>query len=141
MQIAFFSNFMNHHQLYFCLEMRKRLGEGFTFVATEDVPAERLELGYYDLNHRYDFILNAQDSPENAAKALELAKTCDVMIFGAAPESYLRERMKANKLTFRFTERPLKTGRSKLLRPKTLKRMLQTHTKYCFKKFFLLNCH
>ena len=138
MKIVFFSNFMNHHQLYFCLEMQKRLGEGFTFVATEDVPAERLALGYYDLNHRYDFILNAQDSPENAAKAKKLAETCDVMILGSAPEDYLRERMKANKLTFRFTERPLKTGRGRLLRPRSLKWMLQTHTKYCFKKLYLL---
>ena len=138
MKIAFFSNFMNHHQLYFCLEMQKRLGDGFTFVATEDVPAERLELGYYDLNHRYDFILNAQDSPENEAKAKALAETCDIMILGSAPETYLRERMKANKLTFRFTERPLKTGRGRLLYPKCLKWMLQTHTKYCFKKLYLL---
>ena len=138
MKVAFYSNFMNHHQLYFCLEMQKRLGDGFTFVANEEIPNEQRNLGYRDLNHQYDFILNAQDSAENAAKALQLARECDVMIIGSAPEIYVKERMKYNKLTFRFCERPLKAGRWKLLQPKMLFIMLQTHTKYCFKKLYML---
>lgn len=138
LKVAFFSNFMNHHQLYFCMEMHKKLGDNFVFVATEAVPEERLKLGYYDLNHKYDFILNAYDSKENAEKAMALAKECDVAIIGSAPEIYLKERMKRNKLTFRATERPLKQGRLEIFRPHTLSRMLKTHTKYSLKRLYLL---
>lgn len=138
MKVAFFSNFMNHHQLYFCLEMQKRLGDGFTFVATEEVPEEQLKLGYYDLNHKYDFILNSHDSEENAAKAMTLAKECDVMIIGSAPEVYLQERMKLNKLSFRFNERPLKEGKRKIFNPHTFSRMYKMHTRYVFKNLYML---
>ena len=138
MTVAFFSNFMNHHQLYFCLEMRKRLGADFVFVATEEVPDEQKRLGYHDLNHKYDFILNAHDSEENAAKAMTLAKECDVMIIGSAPEAYLQERMKRNKLSFRFNERPLKAGRKTIFNPHTLSRMFKMHTRYVFKNLYML---
>ena len=45
-KVTFFSNFLNHHQLPFCIAM-DRLTEGqFTFVATTPVPQERLKMGY-----------------------------------------------------------------------------------------------
>ena len=50
MKITFYSNFLNHHQLPFCQEMVRKLGEDFKFVATEKIPLERLQLGYEDIN-------------------------------------------------------------------------------------------
>ena len=57
MKITFFSNFLNHHQLPFCLEMCKLTENQFTFVATERIPQERIDMGYADMNVAYDFVL------------------------------------------------------------------------------------
>ena len=37
MKVAFYSNYLNHHQLPFCLEMVKSLGDDFKFIATEKI--------------------------------------------------------------------------------------------------------
>jgi len=51
MKVTFYSNFMNHHQLPFCLEMVKILGEGFKFIATQPIDRERTSMGYRGMNH------------------------------------------------------------------------------------------
>jgi len=138
MKISFYSNYLTHHQLPFCLEMGKRLGENFTFIATEQIEEERIKLGYEDLNNKYSFVLNAYEGDEKEQKALALAKESDIVIFGSAPERYLMKRMKENKLSFRYTERPLKKGRWKLFNPHVLNTMLHLHTRYACKKLYLL---
>lgn len=44
MRVAFFSNYLNHHQLPFCLAMDRTTNGQFTFVATK--PIARRALGY-----------------------------------------------------------------------------------------------
>ncbi|MBO7519735.1 MAG: glycosyltransferase family 4 protein, partial [Clostridia bacterium] len=58
--------------------------------------------------------------------------------FGAAPEEYISERAKLNKLSYRYCERPLKDGRKYLLKPKKLYGMIKTDTRYIFKRVYLL---
>jgi DNA helicase-2/ATP-dependent DNA helicase PcrA len=41
MTIAFFSNYLTHHQIPFCLEMQKREDVSFFFVSTEEMEEER----------------------------------------------------------------------------------------------------
>ena len=41
MKIAFYTNFLTHHQLPFCLEMYKKYGNDFIFVSTEKINEER----------------------------------------------------------------------------------------------------
>lgn len=115
-RFCFFSNYLTHHQLPFCLEMVKLTGGGFVFVETEALPQERKELGYKSLGEQYDFVLNATKGVELEKQAMEIAKSADVMIFGSAPEKYLRARMKENKLTFRYSERLFKRGEHDVLR-------------------------
>ena len=138
MTVAFFSNYLTHHQLPFCLEMQSRIGGDFAFVATEEIEQERISLGYEDMNHKYSFVANAHDSEIMKSEALRLARECDVVIFGSAPEFYLQERMKLNKLTFRYCERPLKKGRHRIFNPRVLNTMLHMHTAYSLKKLYLL---
>lgn len=107
MKVTFFSNFMNHHQLPFCKEMVKLLGNDFKFVATEDIPVERKELGYESMNDKFDFIIKAY---ENDLKAFQLAIDSDVVIIGSAPDKYIKERIKQKKLVFRYSERIHKSG-------------------------------
>lgn len=115
-RFCFFSNYLNHHQLPFCLEMVKLTGGSFVFVETEELPQKRKELGYKSLGEQYDFVLNATKGVEFEKQAMEIAKSADVMIFGSAPEKYLRARMKENKLTFRYSERLFKRGERDALR-------------------------
>lgn len=86
MKITFFSNFLNHHQLPFCLEMNKKANVEFRFVATEAIPEERLKLGYENMNSSYDFVIRAYESEEEYQRALALAYESDVVIIGSAPE-------------------------------------------------------
>lgn len=105
MKVTFFSNYLNHHQLPFCLEMKKILNDNFKFVATERISLERINLGYEDMNSTYDFVVRAY---ENEKEAYELALNSDVVIIGSAPTKYINKRLKNNKLTFRYSERIFK---------------------------------
>ena len=105
MKIVFFSNYMTHHQLPFCLEMIKLADVEFIFVCTEKIPQQRLDFGYEDLNLKYDFILRAYESQNEKIQAKKLADEADVVIVGSAPMEYVFDRLKKKKLTFRCTER------------------------------------
>lgn len=50
MKVTFYSNFLTHHQLSFCLEMKKILGDNFKFVSTMKIFKWRLDLGFKDLD-------------------------------------------------------------------------------------------
>lgn len=110
MKIVFFSNYLNHHQLPFCLALYKYLNQNFVFVATERVSEKRIALGYADLDHMYPFVLTTYDNSQNEMIAEELAQSCDVMIYGDAPDKYLFIRQDKKKLTFRYSERFFKKG-------------------------------
>lgn len=107
MKITFFSNYLNHHQLPFCLEMAERLGEDFKFVVTTKISEKRLKLGYKDMDNDYPFVVKAYD---DGKKALEIGNESDVVIIGSAPTMYIKERLKEGKLTFRYSERIFKKG-------------------------------
>lgn len=65
MTIAFFSNFLNHHQLPLCLEFIRNIGkDNFRFVACERIEDERVQMGYEDMNVKYPFVLRAYESEE-----------------------------------------------------------------------------
>lgn len=138
MKVAFYSNFMNHHQLPFCLAMDRLTNGQFTFVATTPVPQERLSMGYHDMNKAYPFVLTTYDSEENLKAAMELAIDSDVIVTGSAPEVYTQIRAETNKLTFRYSERIYKRGLWQVLSPRGLKAMLKHHRKYINKPVNML---
>lgn len=108
MNIVFVSCYLNNHQLPFCKAMLKLTGGNFTFISTEPVSQMRLDLGYEDMDHKYPFVLTTYDSEENKARAHKLANESDIVILGSGPDEYIEERLKNNKLTFKYTERPYK---------------------------------
>ena len=138
MKITFFSNFLNHHQLPFCLAMDRLTGGKFTFVATTPVPQERLQLGYHDMNKQYPFVLTTYDSVENERIAQELAVESDVIITGSAPEKYTAMRLKKNKLTFRYSERFYKKGLSLIRFPRALAGAWLYHGRFQSKPLHML---
>ena len=103
MKVVFISNYYNHHQAPFCLNMFKLLGENFIFIATEKIPEERLNLGYKQLNEK--FVLHAYYSKANHNKAKKLVDDADVVIIGSASDEYIIQRILEKKLTFRYSER------------------------------------
>ena len=94
MKIAFISNYLNHHQLPFCIEMCKKTNNEFYFIATQTISKERLSLGYEDMNAKYPFVIETYKNNAEKQKALEYAKKCDIVIIGSAPDEYIEERLK-----------------------------------------------
>lgn len=113
---CFLSNYLTHHQLPFCLEMMKLTDGFFTFIETDELPQERKDMGYATLGDQYDFVIHACRSDAERKHALQLAYDADVVIIGSAPDTYIRKRLKANKLTFRYSERIFKHGVHDVLR-------------------------
>ena len=138
MEIAFFSNFLNHHQLPLCEAFLAQDEVKFTFVATEPIPNERQNMGYADINKKYSFVLCAYENEENLRKAEDLAKNCDLMIFGSAPQIYLELRMAGNKLVFYFSERILKKGSWRRFIPITYKKIYNGYIRYKDKNLYVL---
>lgn len=138
MKVAFFSNYLNHHQLPFCLAMDKLTQGQFTFVATKRIGDGRLALGYKDMDKQYPFVLTTYDDEENEKKARQLARDCDVVITGSAPEVYTKIRIAENKLTFRYSERIYRRGWWRAFAPRGLAFMLNNHTRYRKKALYML---
>ena len=105
MKVVFISCFLTHHQVPFCLEMQKRLGEDFKFISTEKIFQWRLDLGFKDLDSEYDFVVKAYESDESYKEAEKLALESDVVIIGSTTDHLIVERLKQDKLIFRYRAR------------------------------------
>jgi glycosyltransferase involved in cell wall biosynthesis len=127
MKIAFFSNFMSHHQLPLCLSLKK-YSSSFHFIASRPIPDKKLKIGYDDMNNA-DFVIRAY---ENTAEAQihALLFDSDIVIFGDGSEKYLPLRMAESKLSFLYTERFLKKGFWQRFRPTTRRRIKNKTSKY-----------
>lgn len=137
MTITFFSNFFNHHQKPFCDAMRGLIGEGFTFVSTEDIPASFRKAGY-EVYSSTPYNLEAFKSKDHYQKAMTLANDSDIVIVGAAPEIFIKNRLKANKIVFRYSERIFKKGWYQKMDPRILLSLFKNHTRYRKKNVYLL---
>ena len=136
MTVAFFTNFLNHHQVHIADEMYKHLGADYKFVATEDLPLSFKNSGYPDYSDR-PYLFKAY-LEENKAEALRLAIESDIVIIGSAPEFYIKERLKLNKLTFRYNERWFKKNYHRLFKFSALKNYYRRHTRYRNKELYML---
>lgn len=118
MKFTFFSNFLSPHQVPFSQAMERQKDVDFRFVATSRVTEEYLALGYPDEDSAHDFCLTAYGSDENRERALELARTSDVILIGSAPKEYSRESIAAGAMVLRYSERLFKHRQYKVLPPK-----------------------
>lgn len=105
MKVTFYSNFLTHHQVPFCLEMQKKLGDDFKFVSTVKIFQWRLDLGFKDLDKEYDFVVPAYENEEEYKKAKQLAMDSDIVIIGSTTDELIEERLKQDKITFRYRGR------------------------------------
>ena len=73
MKLTIYSNFLNYHQLPLCKAFVDMLGDAFTFVATEPIAKERLDMGYPDINRDFPFVLRTYDGEKEYKKARDSA--------------------------------------------------------------------
>lgn len=107
MTFVFVSNFFNHHQKKMAEALRAVTD--FTFIATEEMPEEKRQLGYAD--EKPPYVRYSYESKTAMADCMRLIDEADVVVFGSAPEGMLAGRIKRGQLTLRYSERPLKNGR------------------------------
>ena len=123
MTIVFVSSFFNHHQKPLCDALFAETGGAFTFIATSPMPQARRELGY-GRDPEPSYVLSSYSGEDALHRCRKLICDADVLIFGMAPESLLKQRLRRGKLIFRYSERPLKDGNPLY---KYLPRLLRWH--------------
>lgn len=108
MKVCLINCYINHHQMAFSQAMEALTGGDFQYISTRPISQARLNLGYEDLDHSCSFVIPAYDSQDKKQQAMDLAFDSDLVILGSAPDEYLLRRMKAGKITFKYSERPCK---------------------------------
>lgn len=139
MTIAYFSNFLNHHQKSVADELASTEGIEYTFVETVPMYDWLKKGGYSDYSNE-SYVLRAWENTENKQKAVELAKTVDVALF-AGPDVLYLEIIRArccDKLSFEVSERWLKKGWINILSPRLLKSIWNYHVLFKKKNFYKL---
>ena len=136
MKLAFY---FNHHQVRVADELYELLGEDYVFIATLPRNKDSLK-GGVDYSFRPYCIL-AGESNDAHDKALELARTAGVCVFGACSQEYAVERAKQKDcgLSFEMGERWLKRGLFNVLSP-TLRRWWMNYMRYYHRKPFYKLC-
>jgi len=137
LKLTFFSNYFNHHQKALCDCLYEKLGDDFTFVETEPMEEFRVKMNW-GKEEIPAYVLKSHESDTNREKAFDLGKSSDVVIIGTADEDFIEERMKEDRLTFRYSERPLKEGRWKIFVPYLAKKFYRNHFSKRKKNIFIL---
>lgn len=117
--------------------MYKLLGADYKFIATEPMENERVKLGW-GLRDLYPFELRSYENKSVYNLCLKLGLDSDVVIIGSAPDMFIKERLKQNKLSFRYSERLFKRGTWRLINPRVMRAMLMYHTRYRNKNLYML---
>lgn len=134
--LTFFSNYFNHHQKALCDAFYELLGDGFTFVETMPMESFRANMGWGEDNPSY--VLRSYESDENDILARKLGLESDLVIMGTAPEYFIEPRLEANKIIFRYSERPLKEGFIKFFIPRLTRKYLHLHVRNRKKNIHIL---
>jgi len=122
MQIAFFSNFLNHHQAFVADELYRITNDNYTFVETMPMPEWIAKSGYPDYSTK-PYLLQAWRDEDRMQQARQLALDADVALFAGFEVLELEKYRisNTNKITFDVSERWLKRGIVNLVSPRILK--------------------
>ena len=134
--LTFFSNYFNHHQKALCDAFYSLLGEGFVFVETMPMEEFRQGMGWGEDTPSY--VIRTYESAENEKRAVAIAMSSDLVIMGTAPEYYIEPRLAADRIIFRYSERPLKEGFIKFFIPRLTKKYMHLHVANRNKRIYIL---
>jgi len=138
MTIAYYSNFINHHQANVSDELYKLTDEKYTFVELCPIYDWLLKGGYSDLSSR-PYVLQAWKSDENYDKALKLLYEADIALFGGSEALKFEVlRAKTGKLTIDVSERWLKRGLINMASPRFLRFFWHYYTTFAHQNVYKL---
>lgn len=137
MQITFFSNYFNHHQKALCDELYRQNDGNFTFVETEPMESFRAGMGW-EIKEIPSYVLKSYLGEAERKRAYRLSEESDMVMIGSAPECFVEQRLLKNRLTFRYTERPLKEGVLKMFIPRLAKKFYHLHYRNRNKNIYVL---
>lgn len=129
MKITFVSNYLSHHQVPFCNEMYKLLGDDFRFVATQKMDEDRVEMGWKN-EKPFSYELRAYENKSIYDYCINLCWISDVVIIGSASDGYISRRLEEDLMTFRYSERLFKKGLWRLFSPRAMLGYYKAHIKY-----------
>lgn len=133
MKIVFVSIALNIHQVGVADELYRLCGQNFWFIETKETGDDQSKGGSNDEFFKRSYLIRTANGQTSINTALHIIREADVMIYGAAPIMYLKERVKTGKLTFVNSERWLKKGVLNLLSLNLIRQQLFYHT-HCHKK-------
>lgn len=115
MQLIFISNYYNHHQSAVAEAFYKLTGGNYRFIATSTMSEERKKLGWGE--NLPEFVIESYKDAETKRQCIDLINNADIVIVGSAPEKMIRQRIRNEKLVFRYSERIYKNIRKLLQLP------------------------
>ena len=117
MKIVFVSNYYNHHQSALSQAFYKYTQGEYRFIQTVPMEEERIKMGWGE--NLPNFVIESYKDKETFQKCKELVFNADVVIVGGCHEveKLVHRRIKANKLTFRYSERIYKNWKNRLTIP------------------------
>lgn len=118
---------LNHHGKFMCESMHELLGDDYKRITTAFVNNTRKTLGYSDEIAKEFNINGSNFSLQEINDWIEWA---DVVEYGSAPEVYLHQAIRNNKVVFIRMERLLKEGVWKLLVPSVFLKYYRKYIQY-----------
>ncbi len=109
MKIVFLSNFFTPHQLPLSNCLYKETNGEFWFIENDKVDKSALPIGWLE-NETPDYLITKEYWEAHPEEIAEKLNSADVVILGSANENIIKDRIKNNKLTFRYSERFYKKG-------------------------------
>lgn len=138
-KVVMISNFINHHQIPFCEEMEKLLGDGFYFIQTEPMEKEREDMGWSVDESKIPYLKLLYKDEEECKKLID---ECDMLLVGWQDrEDIILPRIQKGKLTLRISERIYREGQWKAVSPRGLIRKYKEHIRFRHKDNVFLLCN
>lgn len=140
MKVAFFSNFINHHQVPFSDEVYKLTNGNFSFVEAYPLTESAKQSGYADFSYK-PYVIQAWFNEIEKEKATKICDEADVVLFNPVYGlEYGIRATKKGKICFEVGERWLKRGVINILSPRLLKDLWFYHTLFSKRKVYRLCC-
>lgn len=134
-EFVFMSNYINHHQIPFCNQMYRILGNGFVFIQTEPMEEERKRMGWQEAEELC-YVKCYYEEEALCRRLIEQARV--VLVGGVEDESYIAPRLLAGKPVVRCGERLYRTGQWKAISPRGLRKKYIDHTRYRKRQVYML---
>lgn len=138
MKLAFYINYLNHHQVVLTDAFYNELGDDFVCVCTKTTKKSELK-GGDDFSSR-EYCINAADSKEGFNLALKYAREAEICVFGAESLRFAVERAQNNLsgISFEVGERWFKKGLVNVFSPRFIKWLILYYKYFRSSNFYRL---